>query len=121
MLRGLFDTALGFAFGGLLVSVIGANTTLLWILLPLAIVVAGVASALSFAADQASFTVTLLILFNIISPAGCQVGLVRIEDVGIGFAVSLLVGALFWPRGAAAVLAQALSEAYAEGVGTCAP
>jgi hypothetical protein len=40
--------------------------------------------------------------------------LIRIEDVAIGFAVSLVVGALFWPRGAVAALAQALSEAYVE-------
>lgn len=115
VVRALLGTAIGFVIGGALVAAIGANTTLLWILLPVAIVVAGVAPALSFAAGQAGFTVTLLILFNIISPAGWQVGLVRIEDVGIGFGVSLLVGALFWPRGAVAALAQALSEAYAEG------
>jgi uncharacterized membrane protein YccC len=114
VVRGLLGTALGFVVGGALVGVIGTNTTVLWLLLPVAIVVAGVAPALSFAAGQAGFTVTLLILFNIISPAGWKVGLVRIEDVGIGFGVSLLVGALFWPRGAVAALAQALSEAYAE-------
>ena len=114
VVRGLVGTALGFVIGGVLIAAIGSNTTLLWILLPVAIVVAGVAPARSFAAGQAGFTVTLLILFNIISPAGWKVGLVRIEDVAIGFAVSLLVGALFWPRGAVAVLAQALSEAYAE-------
>jgi hypothetical protein len=44
------------------------------------------------------------------------VGLVRIEDVAIGAAVSLLVGALFWPRGAASALGLALSEAYSETV-----
>jgi uncharacterized membrane protein YccC len=112
--RGLVGTALGFAIGGALVAAIGANTTLLWLLLPAAIVAAGLAPALSFAAGQAGFTVTVLILFNILSPAGWRVGLVRIEDVAIGFAVSLVVGALFWPRGAVAALAQALSEAYAE-------
>jgi uncharacterized membrane protein YccC len=83
------------------------------VLLPLAILVAGIAPAVSFAAGQAGFTVALLILFNIISPAGWQVGLVRIEDVAIGCAVSLVVGALFWPRGAAGALRQALAEAYA--------
>jgi uncharacterized membrane protein YccC len=114
VVRGLLGTALGFVIGGALVAAIGTNTTLLWILLPVAIVVAGVAPALSFAAGQAGFTVTLLILFNIVSPAGWQVGLVRIEDVAIGFGVSLVVGALFWPRGAVAALTQALSEAYAE-------
>lgn len=114
VVRGLLGTALGFVIGGALVAAIGANSTLPWVLVPVAIVVAGVAPALSFAAGQAGFTVTLLILFNIISPAGWRVGLVRIEDVGIGFGVSLLVGALFWPRGAVAALARALAEAYAE-------
>ena len=42
----------------------------------------------------------LLLLFNVIERAGPAVGLVRIEDVAIGSAVSLVVGALFWPRGA---------------------
>ena len=114
--RGLLGTGLGFVAGGVLVEIIGTNTTVLWCLLPIAILFAGLAPAvISFAAGQAGFTVTLVILFNIISPAGWQVGLVRIEDVAIGCAVSLVVGALFWPRGAAAALAVALSEAYRDG------
>jgi uncharacterized membrane protein YccC len=72
------------------------------------------APAVSFTAGQAGFTVTLLILFNIISPAGWEVGLVRIEDVAIGCTVSLVVGILFWPRGATGVFRQALTEGYAE-------
>ena len=51
-----------------------------------------------------------MILFNIIDPAGWRVGLVRIEDVAIGCAVSLVVGVLFWPRGAGAALSRALSR-----------
>jgi uncharacterized membrane protein YccC len=39
---------------------------------------------------------------------------VRIEDVAMGCAVSLVVGALFWPRGAAGALRTALAEAYAQ-------
>jgi uncharacterized membrane protein YccC len=112
-LRGLVGTTIGFAVGGVLVLLLGTNTVLLWVALPVAILAAGIAPAVSFAAGQAGFTVTLLILFNIISPAGWQVGLVRVEDVAIGCAVSLLVGTLFWPRGAAGVLRQALTEAYA--------
>jgi len=112
--RGLVGTTIGFAIGGLLVLLIGTSTELLWVLLPVAILAAGIAPAVSFTAGQAGFTVTLLILFNIISPAGWQVGLVRIEDVAIGCAVSLVVGTLFWPRGATGVFRQALTEAYAE-------
>jgi hypothetical protein len=105
----------GFVIGALLLVPIGTNTTVLWFLLPPAILIAGVApSVISFAAGQGAFTVTLVILFNIIQPAGWRVGLLRVEDVAIGCAVSLVVGLLFWPRGAAAALRQALAEAYAD-------
>lgn len=115
VLRAVLGTTAGFVLGGALVAGIGTDTTVLWLLLPPAILLAGLAPAvISFAAGQAGFTITLLILFNIISPAGWQVGLVRIEDVAIGCAVSLVVGALLWPRGAATALARALAEAYAE-------
>ena len=112
--RGLVGTTIGFAIGGALVLLLGTNQVLLWMLLPVAILVAGIAPAASFTAGQAGFTVTLVILFNIISPAGWQVGLIRIEDVAIGCAVSLVVGALFWPRGATGALRIALAAAYAE-------
>jgi len=114
VVRGLVGTTIGFVIGGMVVLVLGANLVLLWCLLPVAILVAGIAPAVSFTAGQAGFTVTLLILFNIISPVGWQVGLVRIEDVAIGCAVSLVVGALFWPRGAGGALRRALAEAYAD-------
>ena len=83
-IRGFVGTTIGFAIGGVLVLLLGTNTSVLWVLLPVAILTAGIAPAISFAAGQAGFTVTLLILFNIISPAGWQVGLVRVEDVAIG-------------------------------------
>ena len=116
IVRGLAGTLVGFAAGALVLWPIGTNTTALWALLPLVILIAGVApAAISFAAGQAAFTLTLLILFNILAPAGWQVGLLRVEDVAIGGAVSLLVGLLFWPRGAAAALGIALAEGYADG------
>jgi uncharacterized membrane protein YccC len=115
VLRGLTGTVVGFVVGAGLLAVIGSNTTLLWFLLPPAVLFAGFApAAISFAAGQAAFTLTLVILFNILQPAGWRVGLVRVEDVAIGCAVSVAVGLLFWPRGAAAALGRALSEAYGE-------
>jgi uncharacterized membrane protein YccC len=111
--RALGGTAVGFAVGGLLVYLVGTNTAVLWALLPIAILFAGLApAAISFAAGQAGFTLTLLILFNLIAPAGWRIGLVRIEDVALGGAVSLAVGLLFWPRGAAVGLSRALADAY---------
>ena len=116
--RAMLGTVAGFIVGAALLVGIGTNTMLLWFLLPPAVFLAGVAPAvISFAGGQAAFTLTLVILFNIIQPTGWRVGLVRIEDIAIGVGVSLVVGVLFWPRGAAPALRQALAEAYADGAG----
>ena len=118
VVRGLAGTAAGVLAGAVLIELIGTNATVLWILLPVAVLIAGFApAAVSFAAGQAAFSVVLVILFNIIQPVGWHVGLVRIEDVAIGFGVSLAVGVLFWPRGAGRALIQELSEAYAASAG----
>ena len=116
--RAMLGTAAGFIVGAALLAGIGTNTTLLWFLLPLAVFLAGVAPAvISFAAGQAAFTLTVVILFNILQPTGWRVGLVRIEDVALGVSVSLVVGVLFWPRGAVPALRRALAQAYADGAG----
>jgi hypothetical protein len=118
IVRAMVGTAIGFVLGGVLVYLIGTNTAVLWVLLPFVVLIAGLApSTISFAAGQAAFTVTLLILFNILIPAGWKIGLLRIEDVAIGCGVSLAVGLLFWPRGAAAALGRALSQAYVVSAG----
>ncbi|OLT19944.1 hypothetical protein BJF78_10325 [Pseudonocardia sp. CNS-139] len=74
VVRGLVGTTIGFVVGGLLVVVLGANPPLLWALLPFAVLVAGIAPAVSFTAGQAGFTVTLLILFNVIGRRGGRSG-----------------------------------------------
>jgi len=113
--RAILGTVAGFIIFAALLAGIGTNTTVLWFLLPLAVFLAGVAPAvISFAGGQAAFTLTLVTVFSIIQPAGWRVGLVRVEDVAIGTGVSLVVGVLFWPRGAAAALRQALAQAYTD-------
>jgi uncharacterized membrane protein YccC len=110
----LAGTAVGLVVGALLVIGIGTHQAVLWGVLPVAVLLAAYAPrAVSFAAGQAGFTVTLFVLFNLIQPVGWRVGLVRVEDVAIGFAISLGVGVLFWPRGAAALLRRDLAAAYA--------
>jgi uncharacterized membrane protein YccC len=117
-LRAVGGTAVGFVVGGLIMVGLGGNSDWLWALLPLAVLVSGVApSMISFAAGQAGFTVVVVILFNIIDPIGWRVGLTRIEDVAIGCGVSIVVGFLFWPRGATAALGPALSDAFVESSG----
>jgi uncharacterized membrane protein YccC len=109
----LAGTAVGIVAGALLVLGIGTHQAVLWAVLPLAILLAAYAPrAISFAAGQAGFTVVLFVLFNIIQPVGWRVGLIRVEDVAIGFAISLGVGLLFWPRGAAALLREDIAAAY---------
>jgi uncharacterized membrane protein YccC len=114
VLSALAGTAAGIVAGALLVLAIGTHEAVLWTVLPLAILLAAYAPrAISFAAGQAAFTVVLFVLFNIIQPVGWSVGVVRVEDVAIGFAISLGVGLLFWPRGAGALLRGDLAAAYA--------
>lgn len=111
--RALVGTGLGFVIGGAIVAGLGTSKAVLWPLLPVIILVAAAAPAIiSFVAGQAAFTVLIIVLFNIIAPEGWRVGVVRIEDVGLGCAVSLVAGFLFWPRGAGAALSTAMSEAY---------
>ncbi len=103
----------GIVVGGLLVVAVEGSEAALWILLPFATGLAAYTPrAVSFAAGQAGFSIVVLILFNLIHPSGWEVGLLRIEDVAIGAGVSLLVGLLFWPRGAVTVLRRALGSAY---------
>lgn len=113
ILSALAGTAVGIVLGAALVLGIGTHEDVLWAVLPLAVLLGSYAPrAISFAAGQAGFTVVLFVLFNLIQPTGWRVGLVRIEDVAIGFAVSLGVGLLFWPRGAAGLLRENLAFAY---------
>jgi uncharacterized membrane protein YccC len=116
ILSALAGTSVGILVGSLLVIGIGTHEVVLWGVLPVAILLAAYAPrAISFAAGQAGFTVVLFVLFNLIQPVGWRVGVVRIEDVAIGFAISLGVGLLFWPRGAGALLREDLAAAYARG------
>jgi uncharacterized membrane protein YccC len=106
----------GFAVGAALMLAIGADHSTLWVILPIAVLVAAYTPGTApFAFGQAAFTVTVIVLFNLLAPAGWRVGLVRIQDVIIGCAVSLVVGVLLWPRGASAVVGDDLADAFRSG------
>jgi uncharacterized membrane protein YccC len=114
--RALAGTTVGFAVGAALLIGIGTAQTSLWVALPLAILVAAYApGTMPFAIGQAAFTVTIVVLFNLLSPVGWQVGLLRVEDVALGCLVSLVVGVLFWPRGASGVVGDDLADAFRDG------
>jgi uncharacterized membrane protein YccC len=115
-LRALAGTVVGFIVGAALLLVIGTGQTALWVALPIAVLVAAYAPGTApFAVGQAAFTVTVLVLFNLLVPVGWKVGVLRIEDVALGAAVSLVVGVLFWPRGAGSVVGDDLAEAFRRG------
>lgn len=117
-LRALAGTAAGFAIGAALLLAIGTSTTALWVALPIAVFVAAYApGAAPFAVGQAAFTVLVAVLFNLLVPVGWKVGVVRIEDVAIGCAVSVLAGILLWPRGVASVVGDDLADAFRAGAG----
>ena len=117
VVKALTGTIEGIIIGSLVIAALGSHEVVFWILLPFAICFTGFApSAISFAAGQAGFTMTVLILFNIVQPMGWTIGVVRIEDVALGCAVSLVVGLLFWPRGASSALGYSIADAIDESV-----
>jgi len=115
-LQALSGTVIGFVVGGALLLAIGSSEAALWLALPVAVLVAAYSPGTApFALGQAAFTVTVAVLFNLIAPVGWKVGIVRVEDVAIGCAVSVAFGAMFWPRGVAAVVGDDLADAYRAG------
>ncbi|HEY2241727.1 MAG TPA: FUSC family protein [Streptosporangiaceae bacterium] len=114
--RALAGTVVGFALGAALLLVIGTDPTALWIAMPIAVFVATYTPGTApFLAGQAAFTITVVVLFNLLAPAGWTIGLLRVQDVAIGCAVSLAVGVLFWPRGASTVVGNDLADCFRVG------
>ena len=112
-LQALVGTLVGFAIGALFLVVLGTSTTVLWVILPVAVFLAAyAASAIGFVAGQAAFTLVVLLLFNLITPVGWQLGIVRVEDVAVGVGISVVVSVLLWPRGARGELQLTLAALY---------
>jgi uncharacterized membrane protein YccC len=114
--RGLAGTVLGFVVGAALLAGIGTGQAALWVALPVAVLVAAYTPGTApFVFGQAAFTITVVVLFNLLVPVGWKVGLLRVQDVALGCAVSLVVGVLFWPRGASPVVGDDLADAFRRG------
>ena len=115
-LRALGGTVVGFVVGAALLIGIGTNPDALWAVFPVAVFVAAYAPGTTpFLVGQAAFTVTVVVLFNLLDPVGWTIGLLRIEDVAIGCGVSLVVGVLLWPRGLSSVVGDDLADAFRSG------
>jgi Fusaric acid resistance protein-like len=88
-------TLLGFLVGAVVVASVGAHQLWYWIALPCVVFASAyLSSAVGFMAGQAGFTAFAVVLFCILTPLQREVGIVRIEDVFVGGAISLLVASL---------------------------
>jgi hypothetical protein len=88
-------TLLGFLAGAALATGAGAHQLWYWIALPGTVFLAAyLSSAVGFIAGQAGFTAFAVVLFCILTPLQSSVGILRVEDIAIGGAISLLVGFL---------------------------
>lgn len=118
VVQALGGTLLGFAIASAVILLVGGDEPVLWALLPVCLFLAAyVSSAVGFVAGQAAFTVNIIVVFNLIVPTGWQVGLLRLEDVAAGCAVSVAVGLLLWPRGARNDFREAVVGVY-RSIGT---
>jgi uncharacterized membrane protein YccC len=122
VVQAVVGNVIGVVIGGLFAVIAGNHPTLMWIAFPVAVFGAAyAATTIGFMLSQAAFTINLIIVFNLISPAGWQVGLVRIEDLLVGASISLLVGLLLWPQGARREFARALASLFRGLVGYLEP
>jgi Fusaric acid resistance protein-like len=88
-------TLIGFLISAFVVEIMGPHQARYWLILPF--VVFGstyAASAIGFMAGQAAFTIFAVVLFCILLPQQGDAGILRVQDIGIGGAVSLVVGLL---------------------------
>src|SRR5262249_55662813 len=112
----LAGAMIGFAVASAVLLTVGGDDTVLWILLPLVVFLAAYTpGAVNFIVGQASFTVFVVVLFNILAPAGWRTALVPVQDVAIGAGISVAVGALLWPRGARGVARRAFADLLRAG------
>jgi uncharacterized membrane protein YccC len=86
-------TLLGFLAGLVLVAIVEPNSAWYWVALPCTVFIAAyLSSAVGFMAGQAAFTTFAVVLFCILTPAQDHVGMIRVENIAIGGAISLIAG-----------------------------
>jgi hypothetical protein len=88
-------TLAGCLIGAILVEIIGTREAWYWAILPLTVFASAYASsAIGFMAGQAAFTVFAVVLFCILLPHQGEVGILRVGDIAIGGAMSLVAVSL---------------------------
>ena len=106
-------TAIGFLAAFPLLWLVGTSTVVPWILLPPLVFLAAYAGGvLPFAVGQMAFTMFVVLAVDIIVPKGWHTGEVRLIDVAAGAGVSVVVGLVFWPRGAHVQMRRCIAALY---------
>ena len=114
-MRAVVGTAVGVIVSAPILILLGDGPGL-WVALAIGMFLAGFATAaLPLAVGQGAFSAAVLVLFALLAPGSPPIGLIRIEDVALGAITGVVVGLLLWPRGAAAEIRRAMSEAYRAG------
>jgi uncharacterized membrane protein YccC len=115
-LQALVGALIGFGIASLVMTTMGGDDAWLWIALPIVTFLAAYTpGVVNFVVGQAGFTVFVVVLFNIFVPEGWRTGLVRVQDIAIGAAITVVVGALLWPRGARGVARRAFADLLRAG------
>ncbi len=114
--QAVVGTAIGFGVSSVLITTFGVDALVYSLVLPLVVFAAFyLPGTVSFVAGQACFTLVIVILFNLLKPAGWTVGLIRLEDVLIGAGIGLAAGLAIWPKGATPELRAALARLLSAG------
>jgi uncharacterized membrane protein YccC len=96
----IVGTLVGFALSVLIVFAADVEHSVYAIALPILIFFSIWATgAIGLAAGQAAFTMTVVVLFNLLEPSGWELGIARVEDVVVGAAAGIVIGIVAWPRG----------------------
>lgn len=118
-LQALRGTLIGFAIAAPLAWAANGHDTLLWVLLPFAAFLAAWApGAIGLGFGQASFTIFVVVLFNLAAPSGAQTAFLRLETVATGVVVAVVSGFVFWPRGPQASLGPIAGRLYRASAAT---
>ncbi len=109
-------TAIGFAVTSVVITTFGVDALIYSIMLPVVVFAAFyLPTTVSFIAGQAFFTMVIVVLFNLLKPAGWTIGLVRFEDVLVGAAIGLFIGVAIWPRGTSSELSRFVGRLFSAG------
>ncbi|MGI0156814.1 MAG: FUSC family protein, partial [Thermoplasmata archaeon] len=115
-LQALAGTLIGFGASTAMALAFGSHGVAYYIALPIVLFLAMYAGGVvSFVIGQVFFTMTIVVLFNLLQPEGWRIGLFRLEDVASGAAIGVLIGLAIWPRGAGGQLGRSCASLLAAG------